>query len=82
MIEGSIPTTAPARCATGTTSNVPLPGTKIVAPIVISKINFIAKPIAQSATIQLRRDSIVRSSANSAESMPESPRYVATLGAN
>jgi hypothetical protein len=43
-------------------------------PVVISKISFIAKPIAQSATIQLRRDSIINSSAKSAESRPESPR--------
>jgi len=45
-----------------------------VAPVFISKSTFIANPIAQRVTIQLRRHSIVNSSAKSAESMPERPR--------
>lgn len=67
------PTNAPARCATGTGAKSAAL-TNTVAPVDISKISFMTKPAAQSATRRLRRDSIVRSRAKSAESMPESPR--------
>jgi len=74
------PTRAPARCATGTGANALLAANTAVA-VNVSTTIFVRKPMPKSATARLRRNSSVKRSAKSAESMPDSPRYVWTAGA-
>lgn len=69
----SSPTAAPARCAIGTGAKTSLLANSAV-PAYASNAVFTKKPMPNSATGTLRRNSSVSKSANIAESMPDNPR--------